>query len=98
MICLILPKRTRVLLFIFSRDVTEAQNFTLNTVTFKFKHYPEFIENNTILFFREGTTRGTGTIVSLLSVADDPNAQPDQLNRKKKYYKKKKNNVQIKVI
>jgi elongation factor 1-alpha len=85
-------------------DDKDTESNTLRTgdvanVTFKFKQYPEFIENNAILFFREGTTRGTGTIDSLLSVTDDPNAVPDQLNRKKKFYKKKRNNnVQIKVI
>jgi len=75
--------------------VSETDSNALRTgdianVTFKFKQYPVFIEKNSILFFREGTTRGTGTIDSILCIADDPNAIPDVLNRKKKFYKKKR--------
>jgi elongation factor 1-alpha len=40
-------------------------------VTFKFKYKAEFIEPNTVFFFREGTTRGTGTIVEVISIAEE---------------------------
>jgi elongation factor 1-alpha len=73
----------------------EIEDNTLRTgdianVTFKFKQYPEFLEPNLKLFFREGTTRGTGIIDSILPISEDTMAIPDQNNRKKKYAKKNK--------
>ncbi len=38
------------------------------TVSFKFKHHPEYIEKGTTFFFREGTTRGVGVIDDIVSL------------------------------
>jgi GTPase len=38
-----------------------------NMVSFTFTHHPELIEENMILFFRDGSTKGVGEVVSLCS-------------------------------
>lgn len=38
------------------------------TVSFKFKHHPEYVEKGTTFFFREGTTRGVGVIEDVISL------------------------------
>lgn len=60
------------------------------TVKFRFIQYPEFIELGSTFFFREGVTRGVGTIISTLSIKDDPHPQPiiTKKNRLKKRDKK----------
>jgi len=35
------------------------------TVRFTFKYHPEFIEENMIFFFRDGTTKGVGKVISI---------------------------------
>jgi elongation factor 1-alpha len=55
-------------------------------VNFRFTVNPEFMEVGTHLFFREGSTRGVGEVISVLSVRDDPNQRPACQNiRKNKY-------------
>jgi len=45
-------------------------------VTFRFIGQPEYIEPGMMFFFREGTTRGVGQVVSILSLKDDPDPNP----------------------
>ena len=45
-------------------------------VQFRFIFRSEFIEPNSTLFFREGTTRGIGTVLKVLSVREDNDAAP----------------------
>lgn len=56
-------------------------------VKFRFVSHPEFMEVGTTFIFREGVTRGVGTITELLNIDDDPNQLPSgfkkRLNRKK---------------
>jgi hypothetical protein len=67
-------------------------------VSFRFANHPEFVEIGSEFFFREGTTRGVGTIVDVLSLKNDPNKDPARVrrprytrikNRKKKKEKEK---------
>ena len=58
-------------------------------VKFRFLKHPEFIEPGMTFFFREGTTRGFGTVTEILCVKDDPNPKPAISNRRSKYIKKK---------
>lgn len=58
-------------------------------VTFKFKYKSEYLEVGETFFFREGTTRGVGTIKELIPIAIDEDAYPDEINNKKKYIIKK---------
>jgi uncharacterized membrane protein len=44
-------------------------------VKFRFVKNPEFIEVGSTLFFREGLTRGVGTVTEVLSLAKDPDPQ-----------------------
>ncbi|AYV81933.1 MAG: GTP binding translation elongation factor [Harvfovirus sp.] len=65
-------------------------------VNFKFKFKPEFIETyaetGRYFFFREGTTRGRGKIISITKISDDPDPTPDPISdrSKRKYYVKGK--------
>jgi len=45
-------------------------------VRFRFVDHPEFIEPGSDFFFREGRTRGLGTIKSILSIENDPDPNP----------------------
>jgi elongation factor 1-alpha len=58
-------------------------------VIFKFKFKPEFIEKGLTFFFREGTTRGTGKIVDIISLDKDDDAQPDPIKNKAIRFKRK---------
>ena len=57
-------------------------------VEFKFKFKPEFIETfdetGKYFFFREGTTRGRGKIISIIKIVDDADPRPDPLKNKKR--------------
>lgn len=66
-------------------DNEGKQEFRTNdsgTVTFKFKFAPEFVEpfeqTGKYFFFREGTTRGRGKILSIIKLDNDPDARPDE--------------------
>lgn len=71
------------------------------TVNFRFISHPEFLRPGMEFFFREGTTRGHGTITSILSLADDPDPQPAIAVRKPKFgaryghHKKTKKKINI---
>ena len=45
-------------------------------VNFRFTQHPEFVEIGNTFFFREGTTRGFGTVKEILPVKDDPDPNP----------------------
>lgn len=60
-------------------------------VSFRFLSHPEFIEPGMMLFFREGTTRGVGTVTSIIPFVDDVNKEPAQSRRKP--YKKTKRTI-----
>lgn len=64
-------------------------------VSFRFIQHPEFIEPETTFFFREGTTRGVGTVKSILPVKDDPNPK---IIRQKKRQKRSRRDRNIKII
>jgi elongation factor 1-alpha len=57
-------------------------------VGFRFIQHPEFIEEGTIFFFREGTTRGVGIVKSILSLKNDPDPKPAE-PKKNKFRKKR---------
>lgn len=72
---------------------TEKQKESLSTgdkaiVEFKFKFKPEFIETydetGKYFFFREGTTRGRGKILSILTINQDPDPTCDPIKNNKK--------------
>lgn len=60
-----------------------------STVKFRFVHHPEFLEKGSIFFFREGTTRGVGNIIDILSIKDDPNPFPAE-QKKRKFHKNRR--------
>lgn len=64
-------------------------------VVFKFKFKSEFIENGVTFFFREGTTRGVGKIISVIPVSEDSDANPDpsKVKRSRRFKRIKKNTV-----
>lgn len=45
-------------------------------VSFRFTQHPEFVEVGNTFFFREGTTRGFGTIKEIIPVKNDPDPNP----------------------
>lgn len=51
-------------------------------VTFKFRMHPEFVDPGSIFVFRSGDLHGVGTIISVLPLANDPDAQPEVLKKK----------------
>lgn len=51
------------------------------SVSFRFIKYPEYLEPGMRLFFREGKTRGTGIVTSILPLKNDPNKKPAELNK-----------------
>jgi len=55
----------------------ELRTGSKSSVTFKFKYRPEFLEVNSIFFFREGGTRGIGRIIEIISMEEDDDAFPD---------------------
>jgi elongation factor 1-alpha len=61
-------------------------------VIFKFKFKPEFIEDGTTLFFREGTTRGVGKVVGIVELVDDPDPNPEPSKSKKFRRRQRPNN------
>ena len=66
----------------------EDQNLKMGDeaeVSFRFTQFPEFIENGSIFFFREGTTKGCGTITEILPVKDDANQNPAEPKRQKQH-------------
>lgn len=48
-------------------DTSHLKTGDMNLVSFTFTHHPELIEENMILFFRDGSTKGVGEVVSLFS-------------------------------
>ncbi|CAH6421470.1 GTP-binding protein [uncultured virus] len=62
-----------------------------DSVEFRFIRNPEFLEPEMKFFFREGTTRGIGTVTKILSIKEDPNPVPDNLNKRKHRKRFKKN-------
>lgn len=62
-------------------------------VKFRFVGHPEFMEIGSVLFFREGTTRGVGTVTSILPLSNDPNKEPGSPSRKSKRIKKSIRNL-----
>ena len=64
-------------------------------VRFRFVQTPEYIEKDSIFFFREGTTRGVGIVTDILKIKDDPNPHPAEQKRQKtsrrKFYRNKNN-------
>jgi GTPase len=62
-------------------------------VKFRFERYPEFVEVGTVVFFREGLTRGVGRVTEILSLNKDPNPHPALIIRKhtRQQYRIKKN-------
>ena len=56
-----------------TRDVAE--------VGFKFKQRPEFLEIGSVFFFREGLTKGTGTILEITPLTKDSDPYPDKNGR-----------------
>ena len=52
-------------------------------VNFRFISRPEFVEEGATLFFREGTTRGVGKVISIIPLADDPDKTPAQVKKRK---------------
>lgn len=91
---------------ILKNDLSEIQlpsddeKLTIRTgdkaiVTFKLKCKSEFVENGTIFFFREGTTRGVGKVIEVIPITEDNDAIPDSVKFRKakgikKYSKKNK--------
>lgn len=64
----------------------EGQNLKMGDraiVKFRFVQQPEFMEKESIFFFREGTTRGVGIVKDILALKDDPNPAPAEAKRKK---------------
>jgi len=53
-------------------------------VEFRFIQHPEFMEPGMTFFFREGTTRGVGTVVRILNIKDDPDPNPAEPKKRKK--------------
>ena len=68
----------------FCKEDNEAKDASATEliVNFKFKFKPEFIETyaetGRYFFFREGTTRGRGKILSITKIVDDPDPTPDR--------------------
>lgn len=52
------------------------------SVIFRFVDHPEFVEEGTTFFFREGTTRGVGKVTGILSIKDDPDPNPTLQRRR----------------
>lgn len=64
-------------------------------VSFRFISYPEYLEKGMIFFFREGTTKGVGTIEEVLPLNkdSDPNpATPKKRSHRKRHNKGTNNN------
>jgi len=59
---------------------------SIDTMWFKFKAQPEFVEKGSLFTFRSGNIHGVGWIIDSLPVEKDPNALPDRV--KKRYSKK----------
>jgi elongation factor 1-alpha len=56
-------------------------------VSFRFLDRPEFMEVGSKFFFREGTTRGVGNVIEVLSIDDDPDptvAEPKKPKKKRR--------------
>jgi len=53
-------------------------------VSFRFVDRPEFMEVGAKFFFREGTTRGVGDVLEVLSIDEDPNPNPAEPKRSKR--------------
>jgi hypothetical protein len=53
-------------------------------VKFRFLQRPEYLEENSIFKFREGETKGTGRVISLLSIEDDSNGKTPTSKTKRK--------------
>jgi GTPase len=66
-----------------------------DSVEFRFIGHPEFLEHGSLLFFREGTTRGVGKITELLALKDDPNKQNDA-NRTRRRFKRRRRDKKVK--
>lgn len=77
---------------IILQDEQVLQTGNRAEVRFRFIKHPEFIEPGMTFFFREGTTRGFGTIIDILCLKDDPNPKPAAAGRRRstKYLRKGK--------
>ena len=71
-------------------DNQELKMGDIANVAFRFIQHPEFIEPNMVFFFREGSTRGVGTVESILPLKDDPNPFPAMEQRRNKGIKKRR--------
>jgi GTPase len=70
----------------------EGQNLKLGDkalVKFRFVQHPEFMEKESIFFFREGTTRGVGTVKDILAIKDDPDPKPAE-PKKARFHKQRR--------
>lgn len=69
-------------------------------VNFKFIFKPEFVETfeetGKYFFFREGSTRGKGKVLSITKIIDDPDPNPEPNKAKKRRMRVKKQLPQIK--
>jgi elongation factor 1-alpha len=54
-------------------------------VSFRFVERPEFIEVGAVFLFREGTTRGLGTITEVLPLSKDPDKNPAESVKRRKF-------------
>ena len=52
-------------------------------VSFRFISHPEFIEPGMRFFFREGTTRGTGSVEEIIPITEDPDQNPAEPKKRK---------------
>lgn len=59
-------------------------------VNFRFIGHPEFVETNSTFFFREGTTRGIGTVKDVIPLSEDPNKEPGSPRRNHRFSKKRR--------
>lgn len=73
--------------------LNEDQTLKMNDeaeVSFRFVSHPEFIESGMMLFFREGVTRGVGTVTSIIPFNEDPNKEPAESTRRNRTNKKER--------
>jgi hypothetical protein len=51
-------------------------------VVFKFRIRPEYLDPGTVFVFRSGDIHGVGCVISVISLENDNNAQPEPLKKK----------------
>jgi len=67
-------------------------------VSFRFMDRPEFMEVGSKFFFREGTTRGVGNVIEVLSIDDDPNPVVAEPKRPKKKRRVRQTNRTVRIM